>query len=254
MNDNYRDWEFLVDGNPHQLRHFSTTRGTAYFDIGGGIDHYLDCRNDDYRMTTMYTQDETDEYTAWQVGYELVALFNGANALFAREIWKLSIHSLLYKGAPVRRVPIATSAALLGKAPFPKWRIDQEREYAHKISLKLSLLHLATENQDVYFILKYLDMDAGWVTYYKLMEAVENFAAAKSIDLGTDDKKRKSFTNTANNFSLSGFDSRHGFKQVVKQNNTQSMSLDEAHDFVTSIAKIFLKKAYFSESIATNAS
>ncbi|VWB52136.1 hypothetical protein BST28156_02423 [Burkholderia stagnalis] len=248
------DWEFAIDGNPHELRDLSESLGTAYFRVGGGIDHYLDCRNDDFRMTTLYAQDETDSHTIWQVGYELVGLFNGASALFSYNIRRVSINSLLYKGssAGVKWEPMESSAALLGPPPFPQQRIDEEREHGRRLSATFSLIHLATENQDVYFILKYLNMEAGWVTYYKLMEAVEQFAAAKSIDLGTDDKTRKAFTNTANNFSLSGFDSRHGFKQIVKQNKTASMTLEEAHAFVTSIVKTFLKKAYSSAFAAAN--
>jgi hypothetical protein len=251
MDENYRDWEFVIDGDPHELRDLSESLGTAYLRIGGGIDHFLDCRNDDFRMTTLYAQGETDAHTVWQVGYELVDLFNGASALFAKNIRKLSIRSLLHKGSSVRWEPIEGSAALLGPAPFPQQRIDEEREHGRRLSVKFSLLHLATENEDVYFILKYLNMDAGWGAYYKLMESVEQFAAVKSVDLEINEKIRKAFTNTANNFSLSGFDSRHGFKQVVKQNKTASMPLDEAHAFVTSIAKTYLKKTYFNAAVAT---
>ncbi|CAN7775897.1 hypothetical protein [Caballeronia sp. LjRoot31] len=254
MNENYMDWEFVVDGNPHELRDLSESLGTAYFRVHGGIDHYLDCRNDDFRMSTLYAQDETESHTVWQVGYELVGLFNGASALLTYNIRRMSIPSLLYKGssAGVKWEPMESSAALLGPPPFSQQRIDEEQEHGRRLSFKFSLIHLATENQDVYFILKYLNMEASWVSYYKLLEAVEQFAAAKSIALGTDEKTRKAFTNTANNFSLSGFDSRHGFKQAIKQNKTASMTLEEAHAFVTSVVKTFLKKAYFPPSAAAN--
>lgn len=46
------------------------------------------------------------------------------------------------------------------------------------------------------------------MTYLKLMQALEGLAKAKSVDLGTNGKDRDAFTNTANNFSLSG--SRQG--------------------------------------------
>ncbi|WP_290539528.1 hypothetical protein [Alcanivorax sp.] len=62
--------------------------------------------------------------------------------------------------------------------------------------------------------------------------------------------QRKAFTNTSNNFSLSGFDSRHGFKELTKQNNTEAMSLDEGHDFVTKMAKTYIKKAHLSAPYA----
>jgi hypothetical protein len=91
-------------------------------------------------------------------------------------------------------------------------------------------------------------METSWMTYYKIMETVETFAQNKCIELGATKSTRKRFTNTANNFSLSGFDSRHGFKEAVKQNKTDSMTIDEAYSFVSEMAKEYLKKAYFSPS------
>jgi hypothetical protein len=44
----------------------------------------------------------------------------------------------------------------------------------------------------------------------------------------TSGKERKSFTNVANNFSLSGIDSRHGFRNEVKENKTEKMTLEQA--------------------------
>jgi hypothetical protein len=79
MPENYADWEFSISGNPHELLELSRTRGTDYFRIGGGIDYQNDCHNDDYRLTTMFAQDESDAHIVWQVGYELVGLFNGAS-------------------------------------------------------------------------------------------------------------------------------------------------------------------------------
>jgi hypothetical protein len=245
MPENYADWEFSISGNPHELLELSRTRGTDYFRIGGGIDYQNDCHNDDYRLTTMFAQDESDAHIVWQVGYELVGLFNGASVLFDKNSQKISIRGLGYKDREQRWEGLQNSAALLGQpTPFTQSRLDEERRKASELSGKFALLHLATENQDVYFILKYLNMDANWVTYYKFLEAVETFATEKSIDLKTDKAKRKAFTNTSNNFSFSGFGARHGFKQVIKENKTAIMNLEEAHEFVTSVAKMYLKNAY----------
>eukprot|EP01030_Chromulinospumella_sphaerica_P000029 gene29-34_t len=127
MEENWQDWEFMIDGDPHLLRGLTEQRGTQYFSLGGGVDHYNDCKNDDFRMNTLYAQDETDPYVVWQVGQELVNLLNGA---FAPQ--------------------------------FPQARLDEELEHARKLYMEFTLLHLATENQDVYFILKYLSMGPGW--------------------------------------------------------------------------------------------
>lgn len=245
MEENYFDWEFMLDGDHNELRQLASCRGSAYLNIFGGVDDWLDCPSDDFRMNTLYAQDETDAHTVWQLGYELLGLYNGASVLFNMNARKLSIHRLLYKGSGVNREPAEMVPALLGPANFPQSRIDEELAQARKDSAKLTLVQLATENQDICFVLKYLDMEPGWVTYYKLMEALEVFAKEKSVDLGTNGKDRDAFTNTANNFSLSGFESRHGFKQVVKANKTRSMDLPEAHAFVTTMAKRFLRQTYF---------
>lgn len=215
----------MLNGDSQEFRQRASEIGSYYFNIYGGVDHWLDCPNDDFRMTTLFCENETDPDLAWQVGYELVSLFNGASILFSKGYRKISIFKLLYKESPVDFVPDRGTAALLGKPPVSQAKISKEYENGSKSCIKFPLMHLATENTDVHSILKYLDMESSWTTYYKLMEAIETFAKEKSIELGTSKKERKSFTNTANNFSLSGFDSRHGFKETTKQNNTQLSSL-----------------------------
>jgi len=244
MND-YSNWEFMLNGNPLEFRQLMHGPSTAYFNIYGGVDHWLDCPNDDFRMTTMYCEGEDEPGTAWQIGHELISFFNGASILFNKDYRKISIFRLLHNEAQMEHEPQRGTTALMGKPAFPELRIAAEYKNAKNASIKLQLLHLATENKDVYFILKYFDMESGWGTYYKLLEAIEHFAKEKDIDLNTAEADRKSFTNTANNFSLSGFDARHGFKEVTKQNKTPAMTIDGAYEFVSGIAKRYLKMAYF---------
>lgn len=242
----FSDWEFMLNGDPQEFRQKSSKVGSYYFNIYGGVDHWLDCPNDDFRMTTLYCEDETDPKIVWQIGYELISLFNGASVLLNKNYYKASIFKLLYQEKEVDYFPQNNVPALLGKPSASQRRIDEEFQSGAKSDIKFPLIHFATENEDVYFILKYLDMEPSWITYYKLMEAVETFSKSKGIELGTNRNDQKRFTNTANNFSLSGFDSRHGFKEITKQNNTKSMTIDEAYEFVSGMAKEFLKKAYFS--------
>ncbi len=224
----FSDWEFLLDGNSQEFKQLSTESGSFYFNIYGGVDHWLDCPNDDFRMTSLYCEGEDDASVVWQLGHELVSLYNGASILFSKSYQKASIFKLLNNESPVDYVAPSGASALLGKpSGFNQHRINQEYENGAKSSGKFPLIHLATENKDIYFILKYLDMPENWTTYYKLMEAVVTFAKEKSIDLETIKSERKAFTNTSNNFSLSGFDSRHGFKEVTKSNNTSAMSLQD---------------------------
>lgn len=238
----------MVDGNPHLLRGLTGQMGTAYFSLSGGVDHYHDCQNDDFRVKTLNAQNETDPYIVWQVGQELMNLLNGAFTVYNIGVRKFSIHRLLHQEQAVSHQQVQAYAGLLGKPQFSQARLDKELGHARKLYLEFVLLHLATENQDVYFILKYLSMKPGWVTYYALMESIEESAKAKGITLATNIATQKSFTNTANNFSLSGFDARHGFKQVVKANKTSSMTLEDGLRFVTSMAKEYIEKAYALKS------
>ena len=244
----FSDWEFMLDGDSQEFRQRASEVGSYYFNLYDGVDHWLDCQNDDFRMTTLYLEGETDADTAWQIGYELISLFNGASILFNRDYRRASIVKLLYQEAPVDYVAKRGAAGLLGNPPVSQNRITEEYANGAKSSIKFPLIHLATEKEDVYFILKYLDMESSWTTYYKLMEAVETFAKDKNVDLAVSGKARKAFTNTANNFSLSGFDSRHGFKEMAKKNNTEAMSIDEGYNFVADMAKTYLQKVYFPNS------
>lgn len=245
MNE-YSQWEFMLNGNPQEFRHLSERPHTGYFSIYGGVDHWLDCPNDDFRMASIYCEGEIDSGAAWQIGHELISIFNGAGVLFSRDYHKASIFRLLHIEKEVPYEPHRGATALLGRPPFPEARLTDDFNNAKKNNIKLQLLHLATENKDAYFIPKYLDMELGWSTYYKLLEAIEDFAKNKGINLNTNGAQKKSFTNTANNFSLSGFDSRHGFIEITKKNNTAAMTIAEAYEFISKMAKQYLKEAYFS--------
>lgn len=107
---------------------------------------------------------------------------------------------------------------------------------------RLALINKATEDVGLYLILKYFNMENNWVTYYKILESLEQLAKEESITtLSIDSEARKQFTNVANNYSLSGIHSRHGFKKNLKQNKTPAMRLSEAHDFIRDIAKQYVK-------------
>lgn len=80
------------------------------------------------------------------------------------------------------------------------------------------------------------------MNYYKILESIEEFAKKYSLNIHSKtEAKRKSFTNTANNYSLSGLNSRHGFKDFIKENKTPAMTLTDAHNFISTIAKEYLQ-------------
>jgi hypothetical protein len=241
----YLDWEFMLDGDTQDFRGLVTQPGTRFFNLYGGVDHWLDCQNDDFRMNTLYAEGENDPNVVWQVGHELVSLFNGASILFQKDYRKATINKLYHKEEEVDYVAPQGSTALLGRPNCSNEILREELAKIERSGIKFQLIYLATKHEDIYYILKYLDMEAGWVTYYKLLEAIEHCANKNSIQLVVDENRRKSFTNTANNFSLSGFDSRHGFKELTKKNKTPSMKIHEGYKFITDLAKQYLKLTHF---------
>lgn len=248
----YSQWEFLLDGNMQEFRNLSQRRGTRFFDVQGGIDDWLDCPNDDFRMTTLYCDENDDGNIAWQVGNELISLFNGASILFKRNYRKASIYGLLSNGRGSLSHSWQAShdsskpPALLGAPKCSSEEVEAELNQAKILGIKFWLLHLATVNQDVYFILKYLDREPNWTNYNSLLETIEFFAKKNSFELPLTHGERKDFGNTANNFSLSGFDSRHGFKELAKKKCPKPMSIIDGYNIITKAAKSYLKFMYLS--------
>ncbi|KQW14925.1 hypothetical protein ASC85_09340 [Pseudomonas sp. Root401] len=81
-------------------------------------------------------------------------------------------------------------------------------------------------------ILKFLDLDRGWIGYYKLLDMIETWKRRKKIRMERSKRQEKRFTNTANNYDLSGFDARHGFQERLQANKLEVMSLDDGHAFI----------------------
>lgn len=240
-----REWEVALTGNPQDLYLLTQSAGTPdHFRIWGGTDHWHDCPNERYSFNSIYFENEHDLDVIWQVAHELVSLFNGASELFTKGYWKQKVESINFCGRTIDWRPRAGVMGLLGRPGIKLLKYLQTLETSFLTCRRLGLVVLATERQDVYMILKYLDLEGNWSNYYKLMETVDSHAALRGIDVPDDLSKRKRFTNTANNFSIAGFDSRHGFKQLVKENKTPAMTLDEAHEYVTGLCKSYLVIVY----------
>jgi len=134
--------------------------------------------------------------------------------------------------------------SLLQRPAISQYKWSEEMRKALQVSARFGLMILATENEDVYMLLKQFELDNSWVGYYRLMETIDSHARIKGITIGEDRKERESFTFTANNYSLTGFDSRHGFKDKVKSSKQPIMQVDQAHSFISNMCKSYLQKAY----------
>lgn len=243
-NELYWSWQLLVYGNSNELRQLTYGHQSHYFCFGGGVNDWLDCPNDDFRINSIYLNDSDDAFTVSQTGHELISLFNGASCIFNPNSMRLGLSGIANRDQSATLSERSNAIGLLKRPDISEERHRQFLRDARKHDIRVFLLMLATENEDAYQILKYFDMRLDWVTYYKLLETVETHSEAKNIDLNIDKSERSAFRNTANNYSLSGLDSRHGFKESVKINKTASMTLDQAHRFISSAARSYLSARY----------
>lgn len=236
------DWEFWLTGNPVELRALTSILGTRYFNIYGGVDHQNDCMNDDFRMNTVFTSEIADVEAAWQIGYELVSLYNGASVIFDAEHLKFGIEGVYKDDIKCDYFPKCPAMALLGKPNLAIHSIEENLNNA-KANKRLWLLHQATERKEVYVILKYLDMELSYTNYYRVMETVLGFAKKQGITLDFSQTEKESFTSTANNYALSGFDSRHGFSEAVNINKKKYLSIEQSWGFVMRLVTDYLSKS-----------
>ncbi|MBB1391681.1 hypothetical protein H5185_20040 [Shewanella sp. SG44-6] len=235
-------WEFYLDGDSRYFRDYSKGSENSYFNISGGIDHHNDCMNDDFRLSSVYFDDEDDPEVVWQIGYELASLYNGISSILSESTRKLELADLLHHGVRVGKPPKRNIVALLEKPDISFYSYNQEFERVKSADVRFFMMNLATEREDAYLILKYFDIEGSYINYYKTLETLEELSKKTGIAITVDEKLRKAFTNTANSYTLSGLDSRHGFKQEAKKNKTPSMELSEAHSFIVTIAKEYLNE------------
>ena len=240
------DWEVELAGNGQDLYGISRGGGSSdYFRIWGGVDHQNDCPTNDYSFNSLYFNDQRDPEVIWQLAYELVNIFNGASELFSFQARKQTVREIYFLGKRVSRRQQARVIALLERPRMSQHMWEKRLAQALLNSPRLGLQILATENEDIYMMLKYLGFEASWSKYYKLLETMETHAEMKGKKIPGTKAARGRFTNNANNFSLVGYDARHGLKALSDRENTETaMSLQEAHAFITDKCKSYLNTIY----------
>lgn len=283
-------YNFLVGGNPAYLRslaEFST--GTKYFDIGGGVDDYLDCPNDDFRLcSTLFTDLESN--LVCQLGYDLVSISNSLHKLFIPEyIPKSKFSDLSFQSTSddtfmavgsgdefeiiepfdeglslkdFRRFPLVIKEFYHGNTQVEldkkntRFSINNfchnENELIEDIkseilgSKKLDIFHFLLTSfirEDVYLILKLIDRidtdSDDWSQLYKIWETINNLTGFTNIEMVVDDVLLNSFRNSANNFSITGINSRHGYSN--RAGGRRVLNYDEALAFVLAMSKEYLE-------------
>lgn len=238
-------WEAQLTGGNAMLLHEIAQHNDAsgHFWIWGGVDHHLDCQNDHFSFNSAHLHDIDDEDDlAWQVAHELLSLFNGAVSMVMPHEHRFRLLTLLKNGHNTRRVEKGNASGLLGSLPSSSTR---GKDYGDS-SIIFRIQALACKNQDAYHLVKIFEQDGSWVSYYKALETIESYTTKYKLDIPVDQKLKKSFELTANNFSLSGFDSRHGFKQQVKEIKTPAITIDEGFRFISRYAQHYLFARYGS--------
>ncbi|PKG63452.1 hypothetical protein CXF56_11330 [Psychrobacter sp. Choline-02u-13] len=241
-------YNFLVYGNPAYSRSLADSSTiTKYFDITGGVNHYLDCPNDDFRLNSAIFNYANDNNTICQLAYELVSIFNSIHKVFCFE--------------DLRRLPLRVEGFYLKDTIVPLERKDTRfsiNNFSHdKIKLvedlksqilglgNSSIFHfllLSLIREDVYLILKLIDridLDSDdWSQLYKIFETIANLESITNIDTQIDTNLKRRFKNSANNFSITGINSRHGY--TSNTGGRQTLSYDEALKFILDISKTYL--------------
>lgn len=282
-------YNFLVGGNPAYLRslaEFGT--GTKYFDIRGGVNDYLDCPNDDFRLSSTFFT-ELENNLICQLGYDLVSISNSLHKLFIPEYFpKLKVSNLSFQPKledtiiavgpdsefeitePVdeglgikdfRRLPLVIKEFYHGNTQVELDRKNtrfsinnfchNETELIEDIKLeilgseKLNIFHFLLTSfirEDVYLILKLIDRidpnSDDWSQLYKVFETIENLESITNIDTQIDTSLKGKFKNSANNFSITGIDSRHGY--TSNTGGSKTLSYGEALNFILDISKKYL--------------
>lgn len=239
------NWEVELIGNPQDIYSLIQSGGMPdYFRVWGGIDDWNDCPSDRYSFNSLYFNGHHDPEVIWQYAYELVSLFNGASELFGIRSRKQVIREINFCGKPVQFSEQARVISLLGRPPMSLRKWTEYLGKATQTSPRLTLLILGTENEDVYMMLKYLGFEPSWSNYYKLLETMETHAKLKGASIPGTAAARERFTNNANNFSLVGYDARHGLKPAGKKNSVTVMTIEQAHDYISGVCKAYLNTVY----------
>lgn len=242
-------YNFLVYGNPAYSRSLADSSTiTKYFDITGGVDHYLDCPNDDFRLNSAIFNYANDNNTICQLGYELVSIFNSIHKVFCFKDFRrlpLRVEGFYLKDT------IATLERKDTRFSINNFSHD-EIELVEDVKSEIlglgdpSIFHfllMSLIREDIYLILKLIDridlVSDDWSQIYKIFETIENLESITSIGTQIDMILKRKFKNSANNFSITGIDSRHGY--TSNPGGNQTLSYDEALAFILDISQKYLK-------------
>lgn len=241
-------WEVYISGCPHDLRQLTREARSNFFAISGGIDDWHDCPNDDFRLHSSLFARASNADELYAIASELMDLFSGATRLVG---WYTPFQ---YKVDQIRFNGVQKSYSTNTCIGMPKndgvsiIPIASHFMESLKVDIRYALVEMAFSNQDIWSILHYLKEPPTLASLSKVLDAIKGYSLKKTTLYRVDAKSpdHKSFSNTANNFSISFLDARHGYEVVreEKPNKTPVMTIDEAINYILSQTRAYLLSAY----------
>jgi hypothetical protein len=191
-----------------------------------------------YFMTSFCNYAQNAE-EAWVIGIELLSLYNGTMSLLNPSLYPLKITELVHNDAnitPINSHLISPKDFLLLDPIFSGHKevampFYQPTDFSEGI-------RAAVKNHDVYLILKLFSFEHNWVTAYKILETLESLMKRDGFPPAFSKANRDKIAMMANNFSATGFVSRHGFKAEEKViSNKKVIDISEAFQMLRMAAR-----------------
>ncbi|CAI3952462.1 hypothetical protein [Commensalibacter papalotli (ex Botero et al. 2024)] len=265
----------------HYSMQYNPSTECSVFGIYNKPNDYLDCNRDDYRMYSSLLQDtyESDailiakELLSLFLGYSKIFdkdryLVNDFDVSKITE-WKMpsradylesynfelidTTHNFTVNSftLDMYNVPIYYLREIYDK------NIDAKADYFRLTNNFFNfLLYLSNKYDDIYILLKICALEIDWVNLYRIYESLDDIVKIQSSypylkeEKGKKDKiikcldikkNRDRLTRPANNFSILGLSSRHGYKpNATAKKQDDDFSLSEAKEFVFSHVKNYL--------------
>ena len=220
------------------------------------INHYLDCSTCDYRATSWLIDPSETEDNALLIAGELLSLLMG----YMQVRNEKSIYNhLRINGIRLLNPNFFNVSRNFNEVQIPNFLLEEiwtnneskkpnnprETNNLKRISFD-ALLYLSKYEIDVYILLKLMAERASWYNLYQIYESLESFTTENNYPYLIEVRKGKEilkvldpieekekFTKPANNFSIVGLTSRHGYKTIKKPIKISNcFNLEQSQNFV----------------------
>lgn len=227
--------EFDFYWNPVVLRNIGSSE---YFHVYGGINHYLDCKNDDFFLKSSLFLAEGRGNKPAQVKFFELLLNGSKNILNPEDPFEVSI-----------KYPRSNNFSATPPNPdvFSITNINKQEFIKTNCLARLAIFSLADEK--ISHILQVASFGNNFINLFKILETIKADEKAKEdgfVLSNEDIIKNKTFDYTANSPAVIGIYARHGVdEKKFKQSKTLvPMSLAEGHAHVKSIFIRYINSKY----------